>query len=609
MAPSFHRVLRAASFILILGVVAMLALGAADWLPFRQLFSPSGPPEKDVRPRPNIVILLADDLGFTDVNTFAARATGVPAAQQYYETPHIDRLAAEGLSFFQARATQLCSPTRASILTGRHAAEIGFTTATPHLARSWAGRGLAPPGDYLAEDAVDWGDALATPQALLNGSTLLALPAGRPGDRGRKDIIFAEALQGYRSAFIGKWHVGGHGAEGYQPRDRGFETISFYDEGASPYFDWRARWNGTEPDASARPPGRSRAGHSGPDFGEEYLTDELTAQAVDFIRTHARTEPDRPFLLYLAHFAPHTPLEAKEEDIAHFESKEARGWNGHRSPVYAAMIKSLDDSVGAVVAALEESGLTDHTLVVFLSDNGGVSWVTQPGAEPVTSNAPLKGGKAMLFEGGVRVPLILRWPGVIPAGTWTDVPVDVCDLFPTLLEAAGYDPAPFYAQGVVGRSLRPLFTDPANAAGGYPRDTFYWHYPFNAAPLHPDDNLPLTPHSAILRGQDKLIHDWSGRLYLYDLAADPYEQRNLAEENPEKARALFVQLHDWLDARVAARYTPALNPDYDPGTEVRTRPFADLRKEILGPDRAIRDPSTDPRFTVLRELEKKAPRE
>jgi arylsulfatase A-like enzyme len=159
-----------------------------------------------------------------------------------------------------------------------------------------------------------------------------------------------------------------------------------------------------------------------------------------------------------------------------------------------------------------------------------------------------------------------------------------------------------------GRSLVPLFADPANDDKKYPRDTFYWHYPFNVAPLHPDDGLPLTPHSAILRGNDKLIHDWSGRLYLYDLAADPSEQHNLAEKNPAKARELFTQLHDWIDANVAARYTPALNPSYDPATEVRARPFADLRQEYLGPRRAIRDPSSDPRFAILRELEEKEQR-
>jgi arylsulfatase A-like enzyme len=553
------------------------------------------------RPPPNIVIILADDLGFADLNTFATRATGVPAKDQFYETPHIDRLAAQGLSFYQARATQLCSPTRASLLTGRHSARIGFTTATPHLARSWTSHGIEPPGDYMPHDAVYWGDAIATPQALLNGTTLLALPAGRPGDRGRDEITFAEALTNYRSAFIGKWHLGGHGAEGYQPHDQGFETISFYDNGASPYFDWRDRWNGTEPHDPPLAPGHSHIGSSGKDFGHEYLTDELTAQAVDFIRSHSSEQPERPFLLLLAHFAPHTPLEAKPEDIAHFEKKRTRGWNGHHNPVYAAMIKSLDDSVGAVVAALEKSGLADNTLVIFLSDNGGVSWVTQSGGEPVTSNAPLKGGKAMLFEGGVRVPLIMRWPGVIPADTWTNVSVDVCDLFPTLLEAAGGDPALYAGEGIDGRSLVPLFADPSNTQGRYPRDTFYWHYPFNVAPLHPDDRLPLTPHSAILRGKDKLIHDWSGRLYLYDLAADPGEQRNLAEANPKLARELFVQLHDWLDANVAVRYTPAINPDYEPAAEVRADPFADFRRKYLGEDRAIRDPSTDPRFEMLQQ--------
>jgi arylsulfatase A-like enzyme len=574
---------------------------AFSCLPFLHADGAARSPAADEDRPPNIVFILADDLGFTDINAYAEKATGVPAEGQFYETPHLNRLAAEGLSFYQARATHLCSPTRASLLTGKNAARIGFMTATPHMARSWHSYGMEPPKEYLAQDAVYWGDRIATPQALLNGSTLLALPDGLPGDRGRSEPTFAEVLTEYRSVFIGKWHVGGHGTRGYQPSDRGFETISFFDAGASPYFDWRERWNQTEeiyPERGQDPLGW---GSSGESAGEEYLTDELTAQAVRFIRSRADEGRRPPFLLYLCHFAPHTPLEAKPEDVKHFENKSMRGWNGHHNPVYAAMIKSLDDSVGAIRAALEETGLAENTLVVFMSDNGGVSFVTKAGNEPVTCNAPLKGGKAMLFEGGVRVPLIFNWPGRIAAGQWSDVPVEVCDLFPTLLEVTGRDVAPFYRQGLDGRSLVPLFTDPDNSGGAYPRDTFYWHYPFNVAPLHPDDHLPLTPHSAIRRRNFKLIYDWYGRLYLYDTRQDPYEQTNLAESRPELARELFMQLNAWIDENVSVRYTPALNPAYDPATEVRAIPFTDLRRKYLGEDRAIRTPDNDPRFRILKE--------
>ena len=553
---------------------------------------------------PNIIFILADDLGYADVNAYAERVTGVPAAEQYYETPYMDRLMEEGLSFSRAYSTHLCAPTRASLLTGKNAARLGFTTATSGAARSWYNRNMEPPEGYLAQDAVSWGDDIRTPQALLNGSTLLALPSGQPADRGRNEITFAEALESYRSVFIGKWHLGGHGAIGYQPHHQGFETISFYDAGGSPFFNWRWRWNQTNKNYPEMPQDELHLGDAGPATGEEYLTDELTSQAVRFIRSQTEERPKEPFMLYLCHFAVHWPFQGKEEYIEYFEGKETRGWNGHHSPVYAAMIKSLDDSVGEILATLDELELAENTLFIFMSDNGGVSWVTREGETAITNNAPLKGGKAMMFEGGVRVPLMIHWPGVIEGGVWSDVAIDATDIFPTLLEVAGYDLEPFYNDlGIDGRSLVPLFNDPENTSGGYPRDTFYWHYPLNVAPLHPDDNLALTPHSTIQRGNDKLIYDWHGRLYLHDMSRDPFERNNLADSNPDLARELFVQLNDWLDENVAARYMPASNPEYDPETEVRENPFVDLRKKFLGEERAIRHPDTDPRFEILRQLE------
>ena len=558
----------------------------------------------EARP-PNIVFILADDLGYADINAYAERVTGVPPAEQFYETPHMDRLVEEGLSFSRAYATHLCAPTRASLLTGKNAAKLGFTTATPHTARSWYSRNMEPPEGYLEQDAVYWGDDIEIPQALLNGSTLLALPSGQSGDDGRNEVTFAEALESYHSAFIGKWHVGGHGAAGYQPHDQGFETISYFDAGGSPYFNWRGLWNRTENHWAEMPQDELLWGDAGPDTGEEYLTDELTAQAVGFIRSRTEERPETPFLLYLCHFAVHTPIEGKQDYIDHFETKETRGWNGHHDPVYAAMIKSLDDSVGEILATLDELGVAENTLFIFMSDNGGVSWVRELGELPITSNAPLKGGKAMMFEGGVRVPLMMHWPGVINGGVWSDVAIDSSDIFPTLLEVAGYDLEPFYNDlGIDGRSLVTLFNDPENTSEGYPRDTFYWHYPLNVVPLHPDDDLPLTPHSAIQRGDDKLIYDWHGRLYLHDMSRDPFERNNLAESKPELTRELFIQLNDWIDDNVAVKYMPALNPEYDPEAEVRENPFKDLRRKFLGEERSIRKPDDDPRFDVLRQLER-----
>jgi arylsulfatase A-like enzyme len=577
-------------------VITLILLGLVLTQPVGVLaVSPQHPPAQ-----PNIVFILADDLGIVDVNAYAARFTGAKPPEMFYETPHLDRLVRGGLAFSQAYASQLCSPTRASLLTGRNAARLGFTTATPHTARSWHSRDLKPPPGYLAQDAVYWGDPLTTPQALLNGSTLLALPSGQSDDQGRDELTFAEALPEYRSVFLGKWHVGGHGARGYQPQDQGFEPISWFDAGGSPYFNWRALWNRTAKHYPEMPQAELAWGRAGETAGQEYLTDELTAQAVRFLRSHHAGQNQQPFLLYLCHFAVHTPIQAKPNDVAHFEGKASRGWNNHQDPIYAAMIKSLDDSVGRILAALEELQLIRNTLVVFMSDNGGISWVTRAEASPITSNAPFKGGKAMLYEGGVRVPLVFYWPGRIPGGQWCDVPVDSSDLFPTLLEVAGHDVRPHYEpRGIDGRSLVPLFTDVRNLRQGYSRDTFYWHYPLNVAPLHPDDDLPLTPHSAIRRGDHKLIFDWHGPWYLHNLRDDPFETNNLAAARPELARELFVQLHDWLDANIAVKYMPALNPDYDPAQEVRARPFEDLRRIHLGDARAIRSADSDPRLRQL----------
>lgn len=565
----------------------------------------------DPAPAPNVVFILADDLGIVDINAYAQRFTGADPSEMFFETPNLDRLQREGLSFSQAYATHLCSPTRASLLTGKYAARVGFTTAVGGNVKTFLNQGLEPPEGYLAQDALEWRDRITIEQALLNGTTRDALASGHPLDQGQDEVTLAEAMPGHEAFFLGKWHVGGHGSDGWQPRDQGFTELGHHDEGASRYFSWRGAWNRRAPRASTptaaleratpksgtpRPPALSVADH-----GQPYLTDELTERAVDFL--HQRVRPgsgaQKPFFLYLCHFAVHTPFQAKPEDIAHFESKPTRGWNRHENATYAAMLRSLDASVGRILDALAETGLEDNTLVVFMSDNGGVTYTTPL----ATWNAPFKGGKATHFEGGIRVPLVLRWPGRINGGVWSDVAVDSNDLFPTVLELAGYDPAPHIgpegAGGIDGRSLAPLLDDPQNTTGGYPRDTFFWHYPLNVIVKSPEDGLPSAPSSAIRRGRWKLIHDWSGAARLYDLATDPFEHTDLSNENPDLTLSLFRELHDWIDANVEKKYTPAINPDYDPANEARDRPFVDLRAKWLGRPRAIRTVEDDPRFELL----------
>ncbi|MGN6556036.1 MAG: sulfatase-like hydrolase/transferase, partial [Verrucomicrobiota bacterium] len=391
----------------------------------------------------------------------------------------------------------------------------------------------------------------------------------------------------------GKWHLGSHGAQGWQPHNQGFEELAYFDDGGSPYCNWRKLWDDRHKVFLKMDQAELHRGKTDPATSQEYLTDALTDTAVNFLQRQA-TAKGKPFFLYFCEFAVHAPFQAKPADIAHFQNKSTLGWNGQSNAVYAAMLKSLDESVGRLLKTLEQTGLASNTLVVFMSDNGGVTYTT-PAA---TCNAPLAGGKAMLFEGGIRVPLMFHWPGRVPTQQWSDIAVSYEDIFPTLLDLSGMDPKPHY-QRIDGRSIKSLLTDPTNRQHGYQRDTFYWHYPFNVAVIDPEDGQPLTPHSAIREGDYKLIFDWSGRLNLYNLKTDWREEHNLAGEMPSKARAMFKDFNRWLDANVAVKYTPSVNPDYDPAKEVRARPYTDLRREILGEKSAIRSPTSDPRFQII----------
>ncbi|MGB7343649.1 MAG: sulfatase [Pirellulaceae bacterium] len=547
---------------------------------------------------PNIIVILADDLGIVDMNAYAARFTGAKPSQMYYETPNLDRLVREGTSFSQAYACHLCSPARASLLTGKYAARTGFTTAVGGNVQTFYNQGIDPPEGYVAQDALDWKDKIDIEQALLNGTTRDALASGHPLDQGQDEVTLAEAMPDHDAAFIGKWHLGRHGSDGWQPEDQGFEEIAYFDEGGSPYFDWRELWDRRDLGPSKMAQKHLTKGKSGTNHGERYLTDELTEQAVNYIRDRGASSDEnaKPFFLYFCHFAVHTPFQGKPEDVAYFEQKSTRGWNEHDNAVYAAMLRGLDNSVGRILDTLAETGLDENTLVVFMSDNGGVTY-TSPVA---TCNAPFKGGKALHFEGGIRVPLVFRWKGHIDSDAWANVPVDCNDIFPTVLDLAGYDTQPHLVDGNIdGRSLSPLLTDLSNSDGKYPRDTFFWHYPLNVIVENPDDGFPSAPSSAIRKGDWKLIFDWSGKLRLYNIADDPFEKNELSDSKPHLAKDLFRELNDWIDANVDVKYTPALNPRYDQAKESRTRPFVDLRRKLLGDERAIRSVETDPRFDVL----------
>ena len=302
--------------------------------------------------KPNIILILADDFGYMDSQAYAQHTVGTSKEEMFYETPNIDRLVSEGIAFDQAYANQLCSPTRASLITGKYAARLGFTTATPSR-KTWYNTNQPVPKGSYAHDVIDHHDDIKIEQALLNGSSNTALPAGAAPDNGWDETTIAEALPDYHSAFIGKWHIGGHGAKGYTPTDQGFdEAPAFFDAGGSAYFNWRKSWNDQKKHFKDSPQVRNYMGTAGEETGLDYLTDDLTEQAVRYIDRRSKIK-DQPFFLYFCHFAVHAPYQAKPEDIEYFNNKPTKGWNEQKNETYASMIRSLDNSVGRILEKLE----------------------------------------------------------------------------------------------------------------------------------------------------------------------------------------------------------------------------------------------------------------
>ena len=441
---------------------------------------------------PNVVFILVDDLGWADLGCYGST---------FHQTPRLDRLAAGGMRFTQAyAAAPLCSPTRAAILTGKHPARLHLTTYLP-------GRPDNPA------------------QKLLHPKIRQHLPL--------EETTLAEALKpaGYVCGHIGKWHLGG---KGFLPEDQGFDLNLGGTAGGSPPGGFFAFQTPTLQPADER----------------EYLTDRLTDETIHFLTKYQ----DQPFFLYLCHFAVHIPLQGKPEAVRKYEAKAtpARGLGqGQNNPVYAAMLESVDESVGRIVAKLDELGLSENTLIVFTSDNGGLS-VKEGADTPATSNAPLRGAKGQLFEGGIRVPLIVRMPGKVPAGRVSDVPVTSTDFYPTILRACGV--APRDENGPAdGLDLMPLLTGTADTL---PRDALFWHLPHYS-------NQGGTPTGAVRRGDFKLIEFYEdNRVELYRLPEDAGENRDLSREMPERRNELHKLLKEWRQSVNAQMPTP--NPDYNP---------------------------------------------
>ncbi len=335
----------------------------------------------------------------------------------------------------------------------------------------------------------------------------------------------AELLKpaGYATASIGKWHLGG---EGFGPTDQGFElNIAGTAKGSPPgYF---AKPDGTFDLPGLRSPDENR-----------YITDRLTDGACSFIDSHK----DERFFLYLPHFAVHIPIQPRPDLLKKYEGKEP-GSSPRDNPYYAAMVESVDESVGRILERLDAHGIADNTIVVFTSDNGGLATKEGPHT-PATSNSPLKAGKGYLYEGGIREPWIVRWPGVVKPGTVCDVPISSIDLLPTMAEIAGVDRPDTTLDGV---SIVSLLKGSSDFDRG---DALYWHYPHYS-------NQGGKPGAAIREGKLKLIEFYEDdHVELYDLSKDVGEDHNLAEDRPEDAEQLRRKLHTWLktvDAQMPKR--------------------------------------------------------
>jgi arylsulfatase A-like enzyme len=433
--------------------------------------------------KPNIVFILADDLGWTGVGNY-----GSPL----YKTPHIDRLAAEGMKFTQAyAAAPLCSPTRASILTGKYPARLHLTDFIPGEVFPFAQ--MLPP---------DW---------------TKRLPAG--------EITIAQRLRqaGYTTASIGKWHLGNEEA---RPEHYGF--------------DYSVAGIGRGSPAGYFSPYRNPYLQNGPEG--EFLSDRLTDEALRWIEANQ----GKPFFLYLPHFAVHTPIQAKADVTAKYEKVLQSSPNPlHTNAKYAALTESVDDSVGRILGKLEELKLAERTLVVFSSDNGGLI--------RVTSNSPLRSGKASNYEGGVRVPLIVRWPGVVEGGTVCEAPVISPDFYPTFLEVAGGKDDP--AHVCDGVSLAPLL----RRSSSRPARDLYWHYPH----YNNGNGGRAAPFTAVREGDLKLLHfHEDGHFELYDLKHDIGEASNLADTRLEDRARLAAKIDRW--RKEVGAQMPKPNPQYDP---------------------------------------------
>ena len=444
----------------------------------------------------SIVLFLIDDLGWMDLGC---------QGSSFYETPNIDRLAREGARFTDAYAAcAVCSPTRAAVLTGKYPARLLLT--------DWLPSGRWHPRAKLRE-----------------GRRVRALPA--------EELTLAEVLRdgGYRTASIGKWHLG---SEPFSlPQHHGFDVnIAGNGHGAPGNYFYPYNGNWLIPTTGLRVKWNTLSdGKPG-----EYLTDRLTDEGIRFLHDCE----DQPFFLYFPHYGVHTPLQAKKEMIARYERIPEEQRQG--SPIYAAMVESIDQSVGRILESLKKLGRDRETMIIFTSDNGGFY--------KATNNAPLRANKGSYYEGGIRVPLIVKWPGVTKPGSVIKEPVTSSDIYPTCLAAAGNALLP--SQHRDGLSLLPLLQGEQTLD----REALFWHFP------HYNQHPSSYPSSVIRRGPWKLIETFDPeRVELYNLKDDLGESQDLASQHPDLTKSLRAQLNNWREAVGAQMMEP--NPNYDPSVK------------------------------------------
>lgn len=471
--------------------------------------------------QPNVIFILCDDLGWRDVGCFGST---------YHQTPNIDQLAARGIRLTQAyAASPLCSPTRSSILTGLYPARIGITSPSCHVPAVQLEKRLTPnPGANVK---------------VIQADSLTRL---KP-----EYVTLAERFKasGYVTAHFGKWHLGHSGP--YEPKDQGFDSdFPHTPSAAGPGGGYLAPWRFIQDKSIEGTPG-------------EHIEDRMSEEAAKFIRANK----DRPFFLNYWAYSVHSPWNARTDYIDEF-SKTVDPSSPQRNPLYAAMVRSLDDGVGRLMKAVEEAGLTHNTLFIFFSDNGG--WAYPPKATmpegyadiPATSNAPLRSGKASLYEGGTREPCIVVWPGKIPANTEVSTLFHSTDFAPTLIQLCGLDTSDHPTFDGIDQSQLWL-------NGKSSRDFVFCHFPHGSEAQA--QTIPgFLPGSYLREGPWKLIRfygqndDGTDRLELYNLETDPGETTNVAAQYPDEVSRLLKRMKQILADTDAV--IPIRNPNYQPNS-------------------------------------------